>query len=79
MRPLEKSGESIVERLGDLKMPTLIIVGDSDHSNNLNHARIAHEKIHQSSFVSIKDAGHLPYLEHPEEFARLVIDFIAAR
>ena len=48
-RPLEKSGESIADRLSDLKMPTLIIVGDADHPNNLNHARIAHEMIHQSS------------------------------
>ena len=79
MRPLQKSGVSIVARLSELKMRTLVIVGDSDHDNNLNHARIAHQMIPQSAFVTMKNAGHLPYLEHPREFAELVIAFMGRR
>jgi 3-oxoadipate enol-lactonase len=79
LRPLEKEDESIVARLGELKVRTLIIVGDSDHANNLNEARIAHEKIPRSALVTIRNAGHLPYLEHPSEFAELVISFVKNR
>jgi 3-oxoadipate enol-lactonase len=76
LRPLQKRDESIAARLGDLKMRTLIIVGDSDHASNLNQTRIVHEKIVQSSLVVIKNAGHLSYLEHPKEFAKHIIDFV---
>lgn len=78
-RKLEDPSGAIVERLGELNLPVLVIVGADDHENNRHHAKVASDKIVNSLLVTMKDAGHLAYLERPEEFASLVISFIKAR
>ncbi len=76
---LAAPGESIVERLGEIKARTLVIAGELDHPNNLNHSKVAHEKVPGSSFIMMKDSAHLPFLEHPEEFADVVVKFLQAK
>lgn len=78
-RTLEDPAGAIVERLGELNLPTLVVIGEDDHANNRHHAEVARDKIVNAMFVTMKDAGHLPYLEHPEAFADLVINFVKAR
>jgi 3-oxoadipate enol-lactonase len=68
--------QSILDKLPTVRKRTLVISGDSDHPNNLEHAKIAHERIPGASFVLMKNAAHLPFLEHPPEFAALVVDFL---
>ncbi|MSO72565.1 MAG: alpha/beta hydrolase [Rhodospirillaceae bacterium] len=76
---LAAPGESIVERLGEIKARILVIAGEFDHPNNLNHSKVAHEKIPGSSFIMMKDSAHLPFLEHPAEFADVVVKFLQAK
>jgi len=78
-RTLEDPSGSIVDRLGELSLPTLVIVGADDHPNNRHHAQVARDKIVNAMFVTMQNAGHLPYLEHPEDFAALVSAFLKAR
>jgi len=78
-RTLEDPSGSIVDRLGELNLPTLVIVGADDHPNNRHHAQVARDKIVNAMFVTMQNAGHLPYLEHPEDFAALVSAFLKAR
>jgi 3-oxoadipate enol-lactonase len=66
----------ILDRLSNVKQRTLVIVGDSDDPNNLEHAKIAHTKTPGASFVVMKNAAHLAFMEHPGEFAALVTDFL---
>ena len=75
-RRLENSGGPIADRLGELKVPTLIIVGEDDHPDNARQSQVAHEKIPGSVLVTMKHAGHLAYVEHPQEFADLVMNFL---
>ena len=57
-------------------MPTLILTGDADIPDVHAHAGAIEAGISGSKRIVISDAGHLMYLEKPEEFSRLVIGFI---
>ena len=51
-----------------IKIPTLILVGESDKITPPAAARTMHEKIQHSRLTIIEHAGHLANLEHPAEF-----------
>jgi pimeloyl-ACP methyl ester carboxylesterase len=53
-------------------------VGDADIPDVHAHAGVIEAGIPNSRRVVVEDAGHLMYLEKPEEFTRLVITFIKA-
>jgi pimeloyl-ACP methyl ester carboxylesterase len=66
------------DRLGEIAAPTLVIVGDQDLPHCLANADLIASKVPGARKVVIKDAAHLPSLERPEEFNRLVLDFLLA-
>lgn len=66
----------VTERLSEIDKPTLIIHGEEDILIPLKHAAVLHEKIKGSTLRVIKDCGHVPPIEKPEEFNRLVIEFL---
>jgi pimeloyl-ACP methyl ester carboxylesterase len=65
-------------RLNRVKAPTLIIHGDSpaEYSAPLSHARVLHEGIVGSQLAIIPEVGSYPWAEKPEEFCKLVLDFL---
>lgn len=63
-------------RLNELKIPTLIIWGDRDRYVSPKVALIANREIPCSKLVIIKDCGHSPMLEYPEEFCRTITEFV---
>jgi 3-oxoadipate enol-lactonase len=63
-------------RLREIRVPTLILVGDADIPDVHAHAGAIEAGIAGSKRVIISDAGHLMYLEKPEEFSRQVFAFI---
>jgi 3-oxoadipate enol-lactonase len=65
-------------RLSEIRVPTLILVGDADIPDVHAHAGVIEAGIPNSRRIVVEDAGHLMYLEKPEEFSRLVITFIKA-
>ena len=65
-----------VERLGEISAPTLVVVGDEDVAPVLDATELLMEKVRGARKAIIHDAAHLPNLEHPEEFNRLVLDFL---
>lgn len=65
-----------IGRLHDVRIPTLILVGDADIPDVHAHAGAIEAGILGSKRVVISDAGHLMYLEKPAEFSREVIGFI---
>jgi 3-oxoadipate enol-lactonase len=67
-----------LHRLKEIRVPTLILVGDADIPDVHAHAGAIEAGLAGSKRVVITDAGHLMYLEKPEEFSRLVITFIEA-
>jgi 3-oxoadipate enol-lactonase len=63
-------------RLGEIKSPTLVVVGDADVPPVHETADVLVSKINGARKVIINDAAHLPNLEHPERFNRLLVDFL---
>lgn len=64
------------ERLGELKIPVLVIVGAHDTPYTLAAADYMIEKIQSARKAVIEDAAHLPNLDQPDEFQRIVKDFL---
>lgn len=62
--------------LSDIQAPTLIIVGAEDSITPVDGSRGMHEAIGGSQLEIIPGAGHMPPVEQPEAFARVVRKFI---
>ena len=63
-------------RLREIKAPTLVVVGDQDLPETHDTADLLVSKIRGARKAIIHDAAHLPNLEHPEKFNRLLLDFL---
>jgi len=73
---LARDMPSALPRLHEIRVPVLILVGDADIPDVHAHAGVIETGIPNSRRVVIRDAGHLMYLEKPEEFSRVVIRFL---
>ncbi len=67
----------VVDRLGDIAAPTLIVVGMLDQPDAIASADTLAAGIPSATLVRIDDAAHLPSMERPEEFNRSVRQFLA--
>lgn len=69
-----------VERLNEVQAPTLLIVGEVDHSELHRAAeQMANGIPHAHKQVAVvKNAAHLPNMEQPERFNDVVSGFLAA-
>ncbi len=65
------------QRLGDVNVPTLVVTGDEDVEDfRMMGDRLARD-IPDAERATIAGAAHLPNLERPNEFDRIVLDFLA--
>jgi 3-oxoadipate enol-lactonase len=74
--PMQKLEPPAIGRLAEIHAPTLVIVGDHDLPPVLETADLLVSKIHRARKMVIHDAAHLPNLEHPERFNRILVDFL---
>ena len=65
-----------VTRLNQVTAPTLVIVGDQDLPHASANADLITSKVLGARTVIIKDAAHLPSLEQPEAFNRVLLEFL---
>ncbi len=63
-------------RLAELELPVLVIVGAHDTPFTLAAADYMVEKIPSARKVVIEDAAHLPNMDQPDEFRRIVAEFL---
>jgi pimeloyl-ACP methyl ester carboxylesterase len=64
-------------RLSGLSAPTLLVHGAHDAAVPLAWARRAEERIPQGELEVFPDCGHMPPREHPDEFVRVLHNFLA--
>jgi pimeloyl-ACP methyl ester carboxylesterase len=74
--PMDQLDPPAIDRLSEITAPTLIIVGDKDLAPVLETADLLASRIKHARKAVIQDAAHLPNLEHPEDFSRIVLDFL---
>jgi len=73
---LPDAPEPAAGRLGEQKMPVLVIVGTHDTPYILAAADYMLDKIPNARKVTIPGAAHLPNLDQPDEFQRIVAGFL---
>ena len=64
------------ERLGEISVPTLILVGELDRPEMQEIAERLEAEIPDARRETIAGTAHVPNMERPEEFDRLVLDFL---
>ena len=64
------------DRLPEISIPVLIMVGKEDKITPIAAARQMHEKILNSTLKIIQHAGHLSNLENPPEFNFQMVKFL---
>lgn len=69
---------NITDRLGDIRLPTRVIVGASDPSTPPSAAEVIHQRIAGSDLVVIPNVSHMLHLEDSEAFHSHVLPFLAA-
>lgn len=67
---------SILHRLKELKMPTLIACGSEDKPRPPSESEQMHREIKGSIFNTIGDAGHIPSIEQPMATTELLMAFL---
>lgn len=63
-------------RLGEIRVPTLIVVGEEDIITPPSESQCLADGIPNSELYSIPWAGHFPMLERPDMFNRLLGQFL---
>ena len=64
------------ENLKNIKNKTLIIWGDKDASYNFEQVNTLNKNITNSQLVILKNCSHNVHLEKPEEFNRIVLNYL---
>ena len=75
-RLIKNDAVGAIDRLGEIRVPTLVIVGEGDIPDVHAQAGILQQDIQGAKRVIIPDCGHLPYFERPDAFIEAIEDFI---
>jgi 3-oxoadipate enol-lactonase len=69
----------VLSDLPKVKAPTLVLCGDEDPGTPPDGNRRIAELIPGARYEELAHARHLPMMEHPERFNRILLDWLAAR
>ncbi|MDP8942682.1 MAG: alpha/beta fold hydrolase [Actinomycetota bacterium] len=67
----------VLDDLTRLAVPVLVVWGDRDLVVPLAHARRAMDRLPDGRLAVLPGCGHVPQLEHPDEFIAALDDFLA--
>jgi 3-oxoadipate enol-lactonase len=70
------NGLNYLDRLCEIKTPTLIIVGEDDPGTPVAASKAMHKRIPDSKLVVLPSAAHLSNVEQTDAFNRTVLDFL---
>jgi 3-oxoadipate enol-lactonase len=68
--------ENLAQRLGEIQAPTLVLVGEEDVPDIKAIAERLAREIPGSRLERIANTAHVPSMERPEEFDRLMLGFL---
>ena len=66
----------VVERVGKIHVPTLLINGGSDRMTPPNRAEYLRDQIEGAQLHIVEGAGHMVMIERPDEVAGLLGEFL---
>jgi 3-oxoadipate enol-lactonase len=68
---------NVTDRLGEIKVPTIVIVGEQDPGTPVAASRVIAENIKGARLQIIPSAAHLSNMEQPEAFNQALGSFLA--
>lgn len=74
--PRIKLNPPAIDRLGEIRVPTQIILGELDLAYYHDIAKILVERIANAQLHKIANSGHMVNLEQPDTFNKLLTDFV---
>jgi len=78
-QPLKPLDPPAAGRLGSIKVRVLIIAGALDNAEIVRAADVMQAAIPQAKKLIISETAHVPNMEKPAEFNKVVLDFLAAK
>jgi pimeloyl-ACP methyl ester carboxylesterase len=66
------------DRLGDIAVPTLVVVGDLDVPDDVARADAIGERVPGATVVHLPDTAHLPHVEPHPDCLPTIVSFLAA-
>ena len=69
---------NVLERLGEITVPTLIIQGRHDTARTVAHGAEMQARLADARLEVLEHSGHTPQLEEPDAFHRLALPFLLA-
>jgi pimeloyl-ACP methyl ester carboxylesterase len=73
---IRKDGNLLEKRLSKIQAKTLILWGDTDNIIDVSSTEVFQKGIKNNKVVILKDCGHAPMIELPEETAKHYLEFI---
>lgn len=74
--PGQADEAKFTSRLPRIERPTLVVGSANDQLIPLRLSEIIAENIPGAELVVMPDGGHIPFVEKPEDAARIVLDFV---
>jgi pimeloyl-ACP methyl ester carboxylesterase len=79
LRSWQKDIDALRQAIPKITIPTLLVWGDRDGAVDPRSAAELQRQLQNAELRIIPGAGHLPFEEKPEEFNRIVLDFLSAK
>ncbi len=76
---VENINPPAIDRLPEIKIPTLIITSDKDYRENISVSDLLVSKINGAKKIVIPGCGHMVNMENPEVFNKTVYDFLISQ
>jgi len=73
-----KNAPEITTRLEKILVPTLVLWGELDPVIPVKYAEKFVREIRDCRFYQMESCGHTPYVDDPENFAKLALDFLGS-
>jgi pimeloyl-ACP methyl ester carboxylesterase len=71
------NGWTVMDRLGEIQVPTLVIAGRQDFLYPPEHQAILADRIPDAELVLVERAGHNPHMERPADVIEAIRRFVA--
>jgi len=75
--PGQEHEPKFTTRLKNIKAPTLVLTSDNDHLIPMELSQIVADNIPGAKFKVMRGYGHILFVEHPNETAAMIKNFIA--
>lgn len=78
MNPLEPLEPPAISRLGEVRVPTLVVSGELDYDENRRASRVLAAGIPGARLIEMKGCAHVPPLEDARGFSAILEEFLSS-